>query len=285
MSAERTLAWVILAMTGVLPACSPAEDSNPSTTDADALQQTTPPSTQQQPIPPIHVELIEESLEAGVNRRREAYQSLLQACNEAGFPTTPLSPAQVEKLGTARVGLWFAEDVQMLSRQSWNFRKDGTESQACNFALTGGGLHSRIGPDATVETDLETGESSQSPTEPGRLQRTSAQDDGGAVMEALGFAGPVESMVAGQPCAQWTAGDGATVCLWSGGRAWGFTDTINASGCSPSPLSTYESSIVVAQAPSSEGTGCKVTVQRFTVGTAFDEAGLAPPSATSGEAR
>ncbi|MGQ4582112.1 hypothetical protein [Lysobacter sp. F60174L2] len=268
-------------MSAVLSACAPEEDGDDgaaSVSSAGASQQEAADADEaNEPMPPIHVDLLEEPLMAGRNVRRDAYEQALQHCQDAGFPTTPLSPQQAERLGTAHVQLFFSDEVQVLSRQSWNYLMKGVESQRCTFQLVSAGLHSRIGPDATIETDLETGETTRGPTDADRLQRISEHVDSDQVMETLGYSGPVKMTVAGQPCARWTAPDGATVCLWSGGRQWGFSDEIDARGCSPAPLSTYESAIVLAQTAPTEGMGCKVTVRRFTVGTSFEAADLEPP--------
>ena len=230
-------------------------------------------------MPPIHVELLEEPLDSGRNIRREAYQSLLQSCGEAGFPTTPLSPDQVEKLGTARVELWFSDQVRVLSRESWNFEKDA-QPRACNFRLVREGLHSRTDADGVVETDLGSGEVTRLAGDPGLLERFPAEPNV-EVMAALGYEGPTRISVAGESCAQWTDRAGATVCLWSGGHHWGFSDAIGASGCSPSPLSMYENSIVLQQAPPSEGAGCRVTTLQFNIGAEFAERELEPPRGLS----
>ncbi|MGH8074534.1 MAG: hypothetical protein ACREO4_10735 [Lysobacter sp.] len=260
-----------------MPACAPSAE-NAAGTDERPDQQTADAdddASAGQPMPPIHVELIEEPLDGGRNIHREAYQGLLQSCGDAGFPITPLAPDQVDQLGTARVKLWFSDQVRVLSRESWSFEKD-PQPRSCNFRLVREGLHSRTDTDGVVETDLGSGEVTRQAADPGLLERFPAEA-GDSVMAALGYQGPTRISVAGEPCAQWTNRTGATVCLWSGGRAWGFSDAVGASGCSPSPLSTYENSIVLQQAPPSEGVGCRVTTVQFTVGTVFGEREMAPP--------
>ena len=270
-----------LTAVALLTGCTPADPTHAS--DAATPGEPTPAATASG-IPAIHVELVEEPLLGGKNSRREAYAGLVDACREAGFAVTPLASEDVARLGTARVRLWFSESVQVLSREAWDFAKDDGPGLSCHFRVVRTGTHSRSGADGVVETDLESHEVTRGAADPASLVREPVSA-GDSVMAAMGYQGPVKQSVAGQPCAQWTAPDGATLCLWSGGRDWGFADTVASGGCSPTPLSSYAGAIALSQSPSDRGDGCRLRTVRFTVGTPLDEAAMAAPGAVGGGAR
>lgn len=216
-------------------------------------------------MPPIYVDLVEEELHKGENSEKRNYRGHLKRCQDAGFPTTPLSPEQVQPLGTTRVQQWFEPGREIVRSETWVFRVGEEGIGTCHFKLIRSGSQGYNDAQTSQVTDFETGEVSNETPQAYIVNRLAIEPDDGLaqIAEKEGLAPPTTRTVAGAQCTQWTDPRffGRTICLWSGGRAWGFGDTDPASGCGMHHV--YR--IVLSEEPLS-GSGCRITMRRFSVG-------------------
>lgn len=233
-------------------------------------------------MPPIYADLLEEELYKGQNSEKRDYQGHLKRCQDAGFPTTPLTPEQVEQLGTTRVQMWFEQGREIIRSETWVFRVGEEGIGTCHFQLIRSGNQSYNDAQVSRVTDLESGEVSSEPPQAYMVNRVAIEVEGGLAQIASkeNLAVPASRTLAGVQCTQWTDPRffGRTICLWAGGRAWGFDDTDSSSGCGANH--TYR--IVLSEEPLS-GSGCRITARRFTVGRPIspDEYQLAPATGAS----
>lgn len=252
-----------------LVACGSKADAGAASTDASGRA-----------MPPIHADLITEELYRGENSQRRNYRDALVRCQDAGFPITPLSPSQLELLGTVRVQLWFAPGLQVMRQEIFEFALREPLG-SCHFQLVRDGGQQYV--DARVErwVDFKTGETSEGEPQFHTLNRVAIEPvTAQAAATSAGWPVPTASTIAGQACTLWEDPrfGGRRICLWAGGLEWGFRNDQPSSGCLPELLSIYESRIVLAEEPLS-GNGCRITTRSFTVGKPFGPADYAPPPA------
>ncbi len=232
----------------LLAACnSPANGSAPA-----AIKQ----------VPAIHLEQTAELLLDGQNAALKAYNDTVAACEAGGLPTRRLDDSELPLLGTTRYEMWIDGDSETLQTRSWDVASDGAAG-SCQFRLEMSGNFSRIADSRQVEVDLASGAREEvALTDASGLQRfaIAAADD----LPGAGFTAGGETQVGGQPCQQWTAANnGDRLCVWSGGRQWGF-------GAAPVHDHRPGPNYIVLQQQPGNGNGYGVTTQRFTVGEAFD---------------
>lgn len=218
-------------------------------------------------MPPIHLDQTAELLTDGQNGRRAAYLEAVRACEAGGIPTRRLSDTEVALVGVTRYEMWLDGKSETLQTRSWDAGQESPDA-LCQFKLELEGTFSSSRTTTFVEQDLATGAREEQPVEStDALQRFALvpEDD----RAPAGFQGPAARQVAGQPCDEWTTPDQARLCVWSGGRAWGF-------GASRGDDHRSSPDNIVLEAEPGNGNGYRVTTQVFTVGQAF----AAPTAAT-----
>lgn len=264
-----------LALATALCGCGDGEGA-----PADVRQQPGPLSNG---MPPIYVDLVEEELYKGENSEKRNYRGHLKLCQEAGFPTTPLSAKQIEPLGTTRLQHWLEQGRDIMRSETWTFRFGEEGIGTCHFRLVRTANQSYDDALTSSVTDLETGEVTSNTPAAHIVERLAIEYDGSleeiAAKDQL--APPTTRTVAGAECTQWTDPKffGRTICLWSAGRAWGFDDTGAESGCG----TNHKNRIVLSEEPLS-GSGCRITTRRFSVGQPISpDAYQIPPATGAGQ--
>ncbi len=218
-------------------------------------------------MPAIHLDQTAELWVDGRNARRAAYLAAAQACEAGGIPTRRLSEADVALVGVTRYEMWLDGKSEILQTRTWDAGQESPDA-VCQFKLDLNGTFSTTTATRSIEQDLATGQRSEQPmdgTDALRRFAINAADE----HAPQGFAGPVARQVAGQPCDEWTTPNQARLCVWSGGRAWGF-GAVRGDDYRPSPNG------IVLEATPVNGDGYHVTTQVLSVGQAF----AAPTAAT-----
>lgn len=254
---HQPLARLLAAVPGVmlLVACNGA--ANGSGPDAGAVKD----------VPPIHLDQTAELLVDGRNAQREGYLNAVNACEAGGLPTRRVAEADVALLGVTRYEVWIDGKSESTQTRTWKAVPESSQAP-CQFHLEMTGTFTSTTQSRYLEQDLATGVSEEQPLQSGEeLQRfaLSAEDDAAP----QGFQGPVTKQVAGQPCDEWTSRQNNRICVWSGGREWGF-------GSSRGDDVRPSSNSFVLEAEPADGNGYRMTTQTLSVGQAF----AAPAAAT-----
>lgn len=265
--ASQWLCTAALLAFVALPGCAPADGES----EADVSGQ----------MPTIYVDIKEEDLSKGKNPGIASYLETLKLCGNAGAPTRALTPEQVQKIGTWRRQRWYSPDFVAGRDERWSYQfEEGAPPGTCYFKLDRLGEHFYTDGTTLVSTDLATGETTRQPEPADALYRMPATEDPSRSPDR---SGPVKRSIGGQPCLEWTSlpdgyATGTRVCLWSGGREWGFGAVpMLYSYCgNPSPYA-----IVLSEEPLS-GTGCGISVQHMTVGEPLDPAAYLPEGMDGG---
>ena len=246
-----------LLAASVCAACQPA-DADPEEVAADGAAA----------LPAIHVRLDWENLLGGRHTGRDDYQARLRICEEAGVAATPLGPADIARLDTGTVEIRIDAGRQAVRQTAWTLGFDDSDDSvagSCRFRL--------------VEDDYEE-----------------VAGDAGIAFAPLGASRPQEftgwtalgeASVGGQPCTRWrkSAALGAPeeVCVWSGGREWGFDDApLSTLGCDGIDVSGYLTAIPLEARPL-EGSGCIVKLRSFSIGAGGLPGAPAPANGPEGE--
>lgn len=203
-------------------------------------------------LPALHVQLDWENLLAGRHVSREDYQVRLRTCEEAGMAVTPLSAEEAARLDTGTVEIRIDGQQQAVRQKAWTLGFDDNDpgvAGSCRFRLV----------EEADETLAEYEEIEFAP-----LDAPERHLPGG--WTALG-----EGSVGGQSCTRWhksaELGPPEEVCVWSGGRQWGFDDgPVSSLGCDGIAIGGYFTAIPL-QATPLDGNGCVVKLRSFSVGT------------------
>jgi hypothetical protein len=230
------------------------------------------------PRPPIHFDQTSVLTGDGQPKEEESYRILLEDCRKAGAPTRALTPGDAEKIGRVHVEAWIGPDQQSRHEEQWHLDSPGP----CEFSLT----HQ----DQTEVVDAN----GRSTTIDGVTHAVDVQE--------LGKEGPVTAVPAsdgemdegdrqrgwskqgvasanGAQCAVWQNSDGFQLCVWTGGRQWGYSShgsTALKDGMSPGDA-------IVLWAHPGRGATWKLETKEFSVGKALDRRAFAiPVNATPG---
>lgn len=234
--------------------------------------------------PPIHVTQTMVVLREGKPAREDDYRQALADCQKGPMPTQPLGDDVVGKLGRTYYDLWY-QGARLAERaEHWDFQVIGT----CQFKVVHEQTLAIVKPGEAIDIDLvgRTGTRQHSDGVVRQARADVHADDkfsgGGdddaalraAVAAQLGKQGQGDLMAqsagtasaAGQPCqriAQPTVGE---ACVWSGGKAWGFSSDVVDDG---EGLSGRTNSIVLWRHPP-QGNGREWATQKMTVGQTID---------------
>ncbi len=238
--------------------------------------------------PPIHVEQTEVMLKNGQPAIEQLYREALAQCSKGPTPVKPLEGDVVEKLGRTFFDVWYEGERMAVKADKWDFT-EAARGPGCEFVPTHEARLTITEPGAMITIDLvkHTGTRQPSqgvvrqalaPTAPGddKLRAAVAaqlarQGQGDLMSKDLGQANE-----AGQPCAR-VEGVSGEMCIWSGGRQWGFDPgPANDGDRMDAPID----SILLRSTPTN-GTGHQWSTQRMTVGEAFDADVFAVPSGLS----
>ena len=226
-------------------------------------------------LPAMYLDRDIENLHNGINKARESYQTLIDACNSVGKPTASLAPEEVDRLGKKRWQFWRMPGLMAYKVESWSAKMgDIRQGKECEFTFETEGVHVYYDTEKTLSLDLKTGERKQTHPEPHRLQVLDASPDESDWAAWSGWGSPTDETVVGQPCKQWRSPRGDTSCLWSGGTQWGFsyiTQGIFGSNAG------FELGAITLQAEPGTGTvGDRLTTTQFVIGADFDPQDMMP---------
>lgn len=264
---KRRAHWRLLPVALVLSACTDGQADgggmNAGSGGSDSSR-----------IPPIHVDLLEEQLVDGENALQRDYRDALKICQEAGFAIMPLSESDATRIGTRRIRIWHGQGFEAVRDQSWEWTLDDSSlPKSCKFELITNGVHDYTDGVTWQSMDLQTGDASRGSAQ-GSLERFAVAGEDMA-SDVPGFRMTGTRKIAGHECIEWTSTSksGITQCLWSEGLAYGFATDSPGNACSPEPLPRH--SIVLSQQPS-DGTGCRITTERMSVGVPFEDEDFRP---------
>jgi len=230
------------------------------------------------PRPPIHYDQTAVLTVDGQPQEEQSYQTLLENCHKAGSPTRALTPSDAGKLGRVHVEAWVGLEKQSRHEEEWHL----DSSKSCEFALT------HIDQTEIVDSkgrstavDGVTHEVNvQELGEPAPVTPLPASD--GEVTDGHRQAGWSKQGVAnanGAQCAIWQNSTGFQLCVWTGGRQWGYSSdgmTALKDGVSPGDA-------IVLWTHPGRGATWKLDTREFSVGKALDSRAFAiPDNATRG---
>lgn len=246
--------------------------------------------------PPIHLRQTGWYVKHGRPYVQGEYADLLRTCRKADFPTTPLAGDIVKKLGRSYYDIWIEGARLAIRSTSWGFDVDDGE-QACRFRAVRSERAAIANENGIYSLDLDVHSAHRRAADRkivryARKPRTPAAqraDDKqrAAVMALLKKQGygqiadeaastrTSSARVAGQPCRKTQKRSSGSVCVWSGGRRWGFDDVADHS---PGYISGYTplltsvdvvllpgDSLILSASPANDE-GERLTTQMMTVG-------------------
>jgi hypothetical protein len=224
------------------------------------------------PPPPIHYDQTAVLTLGGQPQEEQSYRTLLDNCQKAGAPIRALAPGEVEKIGRVHVEAWIGADKQSRHDEEWHL--DST--RPCEFSLT----HldqTQIG-DANGRTTVIDGVTHKAEVrelgKPAPVTALPASD--GEMDEADRQNGWSKQGIAnanGAQCAIWQNSTGFQLCIWTGGREWGYSSHgTNAlkDGVSPGDA-------IVLWAHPGQGPDWKLDTREFSVGKTLDGRAFAIP--------
>lgn len=208
----------------------------------------------------------------GQPQEEQTYRGMLDACQKAGMATQPLSEGDVARLGRIHVEAWIGPDRSARRQEEWH----QDLASPCHFTLT----HK----DDTEIVDAQ-GRSTHidGVTHQGDVQETGAPmaieplpADDGEMDDAARQAGWNKQggdKVDGAECAVWQNGQGTQLCVWTGGRKWGFS----ANGVNALSDGTSHDDAIVLWSKPGKGSAWKLETRSFSVGKPLDPAAFKVP--------
>ena len=191
------------------------------------------------------------------------YRTMLADCQKAGGNIRPLAPADVARIGRVHNEAWLAPDRHAIHTEEWHLGTDGT----CQFKLEHKDSTDILadGKQTAFDGVAHTGnEQDMAPDAGGPIQEDDAQL--AAQGAQMGWKKMGDAMANGAKCSIWQDANGAQVCVWTGGRPWGFSgDGANALKDGMSQQGT-----VVLWAKSGKGADWTLSTDRFDIGKPLD---------------
>ncbi|MCF7223603.1 hypothetical protein [Marilutibacter chinensis] len=226
-------------------------------------------------MPTVYADARVETLVDGGNAGQAEYRAMLDACQQAGVSTMPLSAEDSALLGTGRLQWWVTPERIALRREYWDLANSGDVNQ-CHFTLAHSGVHEYFDAEQSVAYELPgMTVASDGPGDPDGLLRYAVDPE---LDTAAGAEGSAKMEVQGQPCREWSSSQG-TVCKWTGGGEWGFQAS---PGYFQTTDSLSEHEIILRQEPAN-GNGVRITLSRFMLGEPWSRNALLPAEAEGQE--
>lgn len=226
--------------------------------------------------PPIHFDQTAVLTVDGQPREEQSYRMLLDDCQKAGGLIHALTSSEVAKIGRVHVEAWIGPDKQSRHDEEWHL--DSTK--ACDFSLTH--LDQTQIADANGRTTVIDGVTHNAEVQelgkPAPVTALPASD--GEMDESDRRNGWSKQAIAnsnGAQCAIWQNSTGFQLCIWTGGRQWGYSSHgTNAlkDGVSPGDA-------IVLWAHPGQGVTWKLQTREFSVGKALDSRAFEIPENTS----
>lgn len=224
-------------------------------------------------IPDIYVDQASETLLDGENAIRKQYHDAVEICRSLDKKVLGLSEEDIKKLGVRRYQLLITAEKVAFRKESWGYRMTGHYHNPgeCRFTLVYSGELTVKVPGRTVIYDLAeetvTEEEEGIPEAfklPFRALPGTPDAEEMEQRDTLGVK-RTEKEVHGQPVVQWTHPDGNEEVLWSGGRAWGFSEMPSENRFAA------PGSMVLEKETRKENYTIRLKTRRFTVGSPVDQ--------------
>jgi len=228
--------------------------------------------------PPIHVSQTEVMLKDGQPMVEQTYREALANCSAGSLPVKPLDEEVAKKLGRTFFEIWYQGDQMAVQADRWGFSESG-QGAGCEFTPR---HDSRLTIDAhgsITVIDLIRRSGTRQPSQgivrhPVTLDTPDDDKLRAEVAAGLAQAGKGnlmavsagESREAGQPCTV-VRSAGVEMCVWSGGRAWGFGNTVADDADRMDAAVDY----ILLKSTPDNGTGHQWSTQAMTVGEAFGD--------------
>jgi hypothetical protein len=230
-------------------------------------------------MPAIYVAQTLVLMDAGQPRIEGNYRQLLDACQKAGVPVTPLGDDDVSKLGRTYYQLWFEKQRVAFQKDEWDFELEGDGYKSCPFKVKHTSLRGVTTAAASYEMNLVANTSvTEAPLMD--LSRFAADEEDSqlsAGLAKLGYQRLGYANDAGQRCLRWRDPSGIESCTWSEGVKWGFSPSEDSA-----QATSYDPGVIVLWVTPANGTGDKLTTQKMTVGgEPFDDALFVPSTGLS----
>jgi hypothetical protein len=213
----------------------------------------------------------------GQPQEEKSYLTVLEGCRKSGARTRALTPDEVAKIGRVHVEAWIGPDKQARHDEEWHLDAPGP----CQFALTH--VDQTQIADANGRTTLIDGV-----THKVEVQELGKQEPAmalpasdGEMTEGARQAGWSKQGLAsdsGAQCAVWQDASGSQLCVWTGGRQWGYS----ADGPSALKDGVSRSDSIVFWAHPGRGVAWKLETKEFSLGKALDSRAFEVP-ANSGQ--
>ena len=226
------------------------------------------------PQPPIHYNQTTVLTLSGELTEEKAYLTALEQCRKAGaFPVHALQPDEVEKIGREHLEAWIDPDKWTQHDERWSL----DEPHPCQFALThvdktefrdANGRSTTV-DGVTHEVDIQ--ELGKSPPV------TALPSDDGEMTEAdrqIGWSKLGITNFSGAQCAIWQDPMGSQLCVWTGGRQWGYS----ADGPSALKDGLSRNDSIVFWARPGRGPSWKLETKEFSVGEPLDSRAFVIPA-------
>jgi len=236
---------------------------------------TTAPGRSSSAPPPIHYDQTSVLTSEGQPTEQHSYQRLRDDCQKSGLPMHALAPEEESKVGRVHVEAWIGPNKQSRREEEWHIE----DSTPCQFSLA----HSdQIQIDdangrATLVDAVTHKVEVQELGKPAPVTALPASD--GELTEGERQAGWIKKSTAsdhGAQCAIWEDASGFQLCVWTGGREWGYS----ADGATALKDGLSRGDSIVLWAHPGRGPGWKLETQQFSVGAALDERAFAVPANT-----
>jgi hypothetical protein len=266
----------ILAALSLLPlvACSakgPAAAGNNPANPADR-----PADSAASPAPPIHYDQTSVLTMDGQPKEEESYRKLLADCQKAGAALHALTPEDMAKVGRVHLEAWIGPDKQARHQEEWHLDAPGP----CQFALS-----------HVDQTEIDDA-NGRATTIDGVTHKVDVQELGkptpvaplppedGEMNEGARQAGWTKQGLAtsnGAQCAVWQSSTGFQLCVWTGGRQWGYS----ADGMTALKDGVSRGDSIVLWTRPGQGAAWKLETKEFSVGQALDSRAFALPANTA----
>ena len=228
----------------------------------------------------VQATLVFEQIENGVNPVIANYQHAVQVCTEAGFPLKPLRQDQIDRLGTRSYEIAVDAGHRLARTTAWTWRSPTDHpSSLCLFEFVEAVREDYTDAEVMGATDKD-GLWQQTPSDPSFLDVAidAAAEDAQPDLGAWQRQG--NAQVAGQPCQRWRHANGGEICMWSGGRALGFSAQPGEVSVT-SPDNVMLDGLPLMQTPGPEQTGSgRITTLRISVSGGLEPSALQPRTRT-----
>ena len=227
--------------------------------------------------PPIHLDQTGVLTVEGQPAEEQSYRTLLDNCQKGGIPTHALSPSEAAKIGRMHLEAWIAPDEQSRREEQWHV----DASKPCEFYLIhqdqteivdANGRSTAI--DGVTHQVVDVQELGKPNTEVALAATDGEMTEG---HRQAGWSKQGTATANDAQCAVWQDSSGFQVCVWNGGRQWGYTSdgmTALKDGVSPGDA-------IVLWAHPGRGSSWKLETQEFSVGKAIDRRAFAIPDHTT----